>query len=242
MRRKEAQAPPEPTRAWLIEQLGQLHDVLSGKTPAAAIALRNLVGGRIVVEEIREDGRSRFFLRGTFQIELGQVVKAIGIDLTHPSGDSQVTETITIDFVRTDPLDALADEAKALRDQGLPHQEIAGTMKRWPSQITKYLQHWSKIHGQPLPPRSRKVDRQSCKYQLISDEVMRRENNGELLNEIAIALVVDPNTVTAARRFWYESRGLSAPDGRSRRKELKRKDSKPRRRSDTGDSDSSAAA
>jgi hypothetical protein len=242
LRQKSDQIPSEPTKAWVAEQLRQLREVLSGKTPAAAIALRALVGGRIVVEEVREEGRKRFFLRGSFQIELGQVVSAIGINPVDVVGDGKVIETITIDFVRTNPLDAKADEAKALRDQGLSHKEIALKMNRWPSQITKYLQHWSKIHRQPLPTRPRKVDRQFCKYQLIADEVMRRVNNGELLREIAVALEVDQNTITSAIRFWHESRGLPVPDGRSRRKSLARKVSRPRRPPDTGDGDSAAVA
>ena len=41
-----------------------------------------------------------------------------------------------------------------------------------------------------------------------------------LLGDVAVELGVDRNTVTAAWRHWHASRGLPAPDGRTRRKSL----------------------
>jgi hypothetical protein len=44
---------------------------------------------------------------------------------------------------------------------------------------------------------------------------------GQLLQEIATQLKCDRNTVTKAIAHWHEVRGQAAPDGRSRRHELK---------------------
>src|SRR5581483_5336440 len=42
-------------------------------------------------------------------------------------------------------------------------------------------------------------------------------DRGVLFGAIAAALRLDRNTVTAAWRFWHESRGLPVPDGRATR-------------------------
>ncbi len=226
LRRRADIVPQEPTELRVQAQLGRLQEVLQAPTPAAAFALRDLVGGRIVVHEIRTEGRKRFFLRGTFQIQVAQLLNGLEIEAGQDTtAGSPLCEEITIDFVRPNPLDAKAEHAKALRDTGLSHQQIAEQMGCWPSQVTKLLKHWTKLYGQALPPKAQKHDLQQCKYQQIADEVMRRVETGELLTEIATALGVDRNTVTAALRWAYAQRGLEASDGRTRRKELLRKSS-----------------
>ena len=65
-------------------------------------------------------------------------------------------------------------------------------------------------------------------YQRISDQVKQLCDDGLLLGEIAEQLTCDHNTITKARAYWHESRGLEVPDGRTRRKSLERKVSKPR--------------
>jgi biotin operon repressor len=104
------------------------------------------------------------------------------------------------------------------------------------SKITKLLQYVSKKHGVPLEDgrvrRARLAKKcvQMLKHQEIADEVMRRYQNDELLDDIAIGLNVDRNLVTAAVRWWHEVRGLPAPDGRTRRKSLKHKSRKDQNR------------
>ena len=54
-------------------------------------------------------------------------------------------------------------------------------------------------------------------------------NNGDdevMLDEIATHFDCDRNTITKAIAWWHKIRGLPAPDGRTRRKSLKRKSSK----------------
>lgn len=54
---------------------------------------------------------------------------------------------------------------------------------------------------------------------------MELYNQGMLIGEIAERLDVHPATVTSSIKFWHESRGLPVPDGRTRRKSLKKKSS-----------------
>lgn len=73
----KASTPELPTEASVRVQLANLGDLLTSSTPAAAEALRNLLGGRVVVTEIRREGRSRHHLQGRFTIEVGRLTHAL---------------------------------------------------------------------------------------------------------------------------------------------------------------------
>jgi DNA invertase Pin-like site-specific DNA recombinase len=60
-------------------------------------------------------------------------------------------------------------------------------------------------------------------YDDLADKVMRQVDAGHLLAEIAATLKVSRRRVARAYRFWYESRGLAVPDGRTRRSGLVKK-------------------
>src|SRR5205814_99041 len=77
LRRTQSLPQQEPTVEWISEQLENLSQVLHGDKPAAACALRALIGGQVLVHEIRDPNRKRFFVQGKFVIELGHVVRAI---------------------------------------------------------------------------------------------------------------------------------------------------------------------
>ena len=148
---------------------------------------------------------------------------------------------LSLDFQAMDPKDALADQAKALWDQDVENKDIAILMKLHRSQVTG-LKHWSRLHGeQLLDGRTRRGQRARknlgpARARAIADEVMVLFDRGLLLEEIGKQLDCDRNTITAAVKFWHVSRGLPVPDGRTRRKSLSRKVSRPRRpRDDRGD-------
>ena len=240
---------PEPDEAWVRERLEQLGATLNGNVPAAAYALRDLVGGSIVVTEIRQDGRERFYLQGRFTLCTNLVANAVASPCIEGNGNETGTdnlaEEIVIDFVDPDPLDAEAERAKELYDQGLMSVEIAGRLGCSKSTVTKRIKHWFESRGQQMPDgRSRRSELKRKHsdppmYQRISDEVKQLCDEGLLLGEIAERLNCDRNTITKARVFWYESRGLEVTDGRARRKSLPRKGSK-QRTDDGGDSEVSA--
>jgi site-specific DNA recombinase len=231
---------PEPTEEWVHEQLRHLGERLNGCTPAAAYALRDLVGGKIVVTEIRVPGRKRFHLQGRFSLCTQSVAAvmaedcAIGNEDTHVSDDCLADE-IVIDFVAPDPLDAQSEQAKQLEDQGLMHIEIADRLNCSKSKVTKLLHHWYEKRGLKKPDgraRRSKLKRKCSEpplYQRISDEVKRLCDEDWLLGEIAGHFHCTAETITKARAYWYESRGLPVPDGRTRRKSLPRKTSGPPR-------------
>jgi len=241
---------PEPTEQWVREQLQQLGESLKCDNPAAANALRGLVGGEIVVTEIRRDGRKRFHLQGRFSIKSADVVNAATNTAMESDGEVTVpndclSEDIVIDFVDLNPLVAKAEVAKRLYDRGLLNCEIAEELGCSRAMITKLLKFWFTSNNQEMPDsrgRLKQLGRRTRElplYQRIADEMKRLADEGLLLQEIAARLGVDRNTVTAAQVFWHESRRLEVPDGRTRRKRLKRKSSRPRRRKDdeTGSTD-----
>jgi len=239
LRKANEHTLPEPTEEWLRAELRQFGEDLHTDTPAAAVALRDLVGGKIVVTEVKQEGRKRYDLQGRFTIKAAAIATAVaGFPVaTEPSHEDSVddlAEEIVIVFVDPNPLDGPSEEVKRLDDQHLPNKEIAKRLGVSKSQITKLLKHWYESRGLTMPDgRSRRSSLpqeyfEPPMYQLISDEVHRLCDEGLLLGEIAKQLKCDPNTITKAVAFWYESRGLEVPDGRTRRKSLERKVTKPR--------------
>ena len=239
LRKANEHTLPEPTEEWLRAELRQFGEDLHTDTPAAAVALRDLVGGKIVVTEVKQEGRKRYDLQGRFTIKAAAIATALaGFPVATEPGDGvsvdDLAEEIVIVFVDPNPLDGPSEEVKQLADQHLPKKEIAKRLGVSRSQITKLLKHWYESRGLTMPDgRSRRSSLsqeffEPPMYQRISDEVKRLCDEGLLLGEIAMQLKCSPNTITKAFAFWYESRGLEVPDGRTRRKSLDRKVSKPR--------------
>ena len=63
-RSKQVSIVPIPTREWFDLQLLQIADVIRGGTPAAYLALRQLLAAPIRVTEIEVPGRERCFFSG----------------------------------------------------------------------------------------------------------------------------------------------------------------------------------
>lgn len=239
--------PLKPTEAWVRERVSQLGATLADATPAAAYALRDLLDGRITVREIVREGKQRHYLQGTLRIRTATLAAALGVRTeTSVTTDGTTCEEITLDFRREDPRDELCEQAKALWDQDLHNKVIAERLGCSKAFVTKLLKHWSRRHGVELPdgrtrrgqiaPRAEALPL----YQRIVEPVMELYRQGRELADIATALGHDRNTVTAAVRFWHESRGLTMTDGRTRRKSLPRPTDEDQS-SGEGPSDSSAA-
>ncbi len=236
LRRTNDDRRPEPTEAWVNEQLDNLGKAFAEKTPAAAHALRDLVGGAIVVTEIRQPGRKRHYLRGRFTITTKALIAGLVGNIDTGAEDSQsvpsdVAEEIVIDFREPPEIDALSVRAKELYDEGLLSVQIAKELGRAPSYVTKLAKHWFASHGQEMPDGHARRATLSQKqlepplYQAIADDVMALYCRGVLLQDIAERLKVDRNTITSTIRWWHETRDLPIPDGRSRRKQLAQKTS-----------------
>jgi len=154
LRRKTQDQGPQPTLEWVQEQLRQLGTVLQSQTPAANEALRSSVGGRIVVEEIREDGRQRHFLRGRFRIDRAASIEMINESPTDTSESLQseaTAEEVVIDFVDPNLLDEQSKQAKAFYDEGLMCAKIAERLGCSRSYVTKLIKHWHESRGLKAP-------------------------------------------------------------------------------------------
>jgi hypothetical protein len=200
----------EPTIEWIADQLKQLAGVLSGGGPAAALALRDLVGGQIIVREIRQPGRKRFFAQGRFVIRAARVCRTLNVavpDRENGGGlqENAQCEEIVIDFRDSSPLEKDSDRAKDLYDQGWLNCQIAaalGCARNW---VTKLLNFWFEARGQP------------ALYQHLADQAKIMWDEGMADVQIAERLNCSPPTVVAAVAYWHASRGLEVPNHDGRR-------------------------
>ena len=223
---------PEPTEEWLREKMARLGETLTGATPAAAAALRQLVGGRIVVEEIRIEGRKRHSFRGRFRISASTITDAVcsspGAISVAPSGDPADDE-IVIDFVEASLLDKQSERAMELYNRGMMCKQIAQDLGVSKSRVTAILHSAFESQGKKMPDgrnRRKHLEQKSSEpalFEKVSEEAKLLYDGGKLMTEIAEALKIDRNTATKAIRYWFESRGLPVPDGRSRLRELQQK-------------------
>ena len=236
LRRADQNRPPLPTQAWVDEQLRNLGEVLSQGTPAAAHALRDLVGGRIVVTEVRLPGRERHYLQGRFTIRVAAVVQALVGTLGNLPQDDNVShgEEIVIDFREPPAYEAESEQAKALWDQGWMMTRIGKEMGKAKSYVRKLIAFWFTSRGLPVPDgRSRRANLAQKHllpplFEALADPVERLLQEGLLIGEIAERLGCCRDTVTKVIKCLRATRGLLIPDGRTRRKGLSRKVSRPK--------------
>lgn len=233
-----ARQPKLPSAEEIRALPGEIERVLleaaldkSGENVALAREIIELLtGGRIELFQKGERRAQRGWLQGRFQVRLLPVLieKLTGVPATVTDDAIEVV----IDYLHPVSFDEEAERAWVLYQQDWLNAQIAIELDCSRSNITKLLRYASEKHGLPLEngharrARLAKKCVRLLKHQEIADEVMRRYHRDELLDDIAIALNVDRNLVTAAVRWWHEVRGLPVPDGRTRRKSLKRKSRK----------------
>jgi len=222
--------PTPPTREWADQQLARLGELLGSGTPAAADALRNVLHGPIVVEEVTVPGKKRRFWRGKLVFDLIRVVSAVRT--TPPRMDNSaesepaLTETIMIDFREESRAEQLAERAWELYEQGLMYVEIAEQLEISQMYVTKVIRTAATQRGiTSLDGRHRKAghDRKRTPpppCRAIQNEVMQMLGEGLLMREIATHFHVSLNLLTRSVAAWHIERGLPVPDGRTRRKSL----------------------
>jgi DNA invertase Pin-like site-specific DNA recombinase len=230
----------EPSRDWIIAQLERLHEALNRSTPAAAKALRQLVGGKIVVTQIQVPGKKRCYLQGRFSLHFAAAIASFSpTEVSTQTQDEQTVE-IVIDFVDPNPLLERAEAAWTLHQAGKLNTEIAAAMKISRSMVTKLMKLAATHHGFTLEDGRTRRGRIKAeqgpprRHELIADEVMELVSRGSLLTEIAQQLGTHRDMITAAIRYWHESRDLPVPDGRTRRKSLAMKSMKDKNADDPG--------
>lgn len=187
--------------------------------------LELVTDGRIELEQQGERLPQRGWLRGRFRVRL---LSYLVIQCGGDAGTEEGVE-VTVDFRRPSPLDAEANAAWNLREQGLLGVEIGERLGCGKSKVTKLLKHAAALRGVPYEDGRRRrgeaerKNRTPPKYVRLAAQVGRLVDEGLLLTEIADRLELDRNTVTKAYNRYRQDQGLPPLDGRARRKLLERK-------------------
>lgn len=222
-----AELSQEPTERWLLDHLQQLGETLKTDTPAAAYALRDLVGGEVLVEEVRPADGGKNYLQGSFAISLGGVARLLSgtAASTEEEGvSSDLVRQFVIDFVEPSPRDEKALRAKQLRDQGHSVQQIAALLECSRSNVTALLKHAYELLGEEKPDgRAHRVKNDPALFEQLADRAMQLYEQGVLIDVIADQLGCDRETARKALKLAHQQRGLQMPDGRERRKSLDHK-------------------
>ena len=229
---RRAAVPTEAEARALVEQIGTILTAAAGGGPTSdPRAVRKLVealtGGRILLYQQGERLPKRGWLQGRFRVRLLSYL--VGKAGGEPNLVTDDGIEVTIDYRPPSPLDARADEAWRLREQGLLGVEIGERLGCGRSMVTKLLKHAAAMRGAAFDDgrRCRRRNRTPPMYVRVAPEVGRLMEEGLLLAEIADRLKLDRNTVTKAYNRYRADQGLPPLDGRARRKSLDHKNRPP---------------
>jgi DNA invertase Pin-like site-specific DNA recombinase len=186
-----------------------------------------LTGGRIELFQQGERRKHGGWLQGRFRCNLlGYAVW----QLTGVIPDSDgVGCMVVVDFQAPVTENPDLQRAWELYACGHLNNEIARSLGCSKSKVTTLLRTAAHQRGVPLEDgharrgRLKQVQEGPPLFQRISDDVKRLADAGELFHTIASQLQCSVALITKAWQFWHTSRGLEAPDGRTRRKSLTRK-------------------
>ena len=126
-----------------------------------------------------------------------------------------------------------SERAKELFDKNWLMIRIAQEMGRKKSYVRKLIKHWFESRGLPVPDGRARRSGLTQKHQVpptfeaLADPVEALLKEDLLIQEIADRLGCCPETVTKVIDYLRTVRGLSIPDGRTRRKTLEHKVSRP---------------
>ncbi|MDB5308826.1 MAG: Recombinase [Gemmataceae bacterium] len=228
--------PAESDVLQLIDELADVLVAAANESDAAGsgqvrAVIDLLTGGRIDLVQAGEPKRRRGWLRGRFHCRLLETVsaKAVGVEISDDSGERE----IEIDFrnVPESVPTSVVAEVATLYESGVLVKEIARRLEMNRNAVAGIIDDWHAERGLERQDGRSRRSKLAAKhleppsYQLLSEKVVERANHGALFGEIASEMGVHIATVRAAWVHWHVSRGLTAPDGRTRRKGLIRKSS-----------------
>jgi site-specific DNA recombinase len=224
LERRTKQTPRPMMPEQIDEALEDLQVVLSSGTPAAAIALGNLIGD-VDFCQVSRPGRKRPFLRGEFVLRARNVVNAIngtgGTESSNgPAGPDVAGEKIAIEFVEPDPKYEQSDLAKQLRDNGMANWEIAEQLGLCYSRVTFLWRFWYERRGLAAPKgcdRPKRKQRETPLYQQIADVATQKWEAGESESAIGRDFKTTQATVREAIAWWHGCRQLPVPRFKNRR-------------------------
>lgn len=228
---KQIQARPvslqqSPTRDWAKVVLKELHDVIRSGTPAGVKALRDLLCGTIIVDEVPVPDKKRKFYLGTFAVQTG-CIAAASIAAPKPlaatkADEEYMTEEVRLEFRDVSRATELMARAWDLYQQGKMLVEIARELGVGKSKMTAIIREAARERGETIPDGrerrsslARKNVDCSAADQLMAD--IKRLYDQNLPNqEIAKRLGICRDTVTRFLQKWHRDRGLTMIDGRTR--------------------------
>ena len=179
--------------------------------------IEDVTGGKIAVYQAGPRKARKGWLRGEFHVRiLDLALLAYGV-----ADDGDGTVAVKCEFREPPVHERIADEVKALFDEGLKYTEIAKKIGYNRNLVAEALTFWHKDRGLSAPDGRKHVSRLKRSPRLaerIADQVMARVRQDAPLQEIAKELGTGRNTITKAVRAWHEQRGLPVPDGRVLRK------------------------
>lgn len=211
-----------------IERLEAGHSFDEDALARLRSLLRRFTGGTVMISQAGERQSHQGWLKAEFQCNVvGQCIDELcGGDVAPiPAREMEV------EIRRPDPNAELAKEIIRLRDsENLTFARIGQLLNMTRNRA-------SRIYFKFVPDSdSKKVNSEGTqiRYQSerplperVADEVMALLEEGLLCAQVCKRLGICKETLTDAKRHWYQSRGLAFVDGRSRRKQLSVK-SRPR--------------
>lgn len=229
---QDNQVGTEPTKEWVVEQLRELGEVLDDRSPAASKALRDLVGGRIIVHQVIPPGHKRGHVKLVFTIRTNRVVRSIAGHLIGSAIDelAETETTIEIDLQRPAKAESFVDEAMELFEgaEVLEVDEIADRLGIHRNQVRKALEIGHERNGKAMPDLAKRrgqiMRARNAKARKEHDEdILRLYRADELLDEIAKAVGLGRDTVRKRLISLCAAEGEVYVDGRARRKTLDQK-------------------
>lgn len=225
LRTANSTASGPPTREGIIHKLQHLDKVLNTGGYDANKALRDLIGGHIVLHLRDEPGKKRRFYVGAFSLRtrILQLGTSSG-PASNPNEQQDVAETIEIEFRDDPPWAVYSQEAKDRVDAGQYYPQIAaelGITEQW---AAKAFAHWHRVREMAVPDlRHRGTKRKSPRLaESMGDLVQALWDKGLLIQDIAHELGISWNVVHESIKLACAQRGEVIPDGRHRRNTLER--------------------
>lgn len=235
-----------PTDEQVNEAINSLAEVLADAAVVGDIEreerahriLKLVTGGRIEIEQDAQEGEAKPQLKAVFT---SAPLRLLLSEMNGPDVGVEIEEQeVTIKLRDPSEAEMLANEAKALEDEGLLMKQIVKKIserhgrKISRATVVAALDHWYASRGQERPDgRSRRgtLKKRSLVPTTSEDPsviaaVMTAFDNGKLYQQIADELGIDRNTITKIVKNWHAERGKPVPDGRTRRKALDHKSRK----------------
>lgn len=221
-----------PPIEWVTEKLGNLDSILNSDPAAANPLLKAiLVGGRIVVSEVEQPGKTGNVLHGRLAINYeaaGQAVyESISSNQVRLNQDRSADdiEWIDLDFTVRPRYQQLAERVVSLWKEGHKLKDIGKKVGLARTAVNRAFNFWHQERGIPTPdgrggPPRKQLTAKSEKRQ---EDFMELFAKGALICEIAERFNVCMETVRRHVADWHERHGLVVPDGRNRRTGLKKK-------------------